>query len=158
MGKKLIIRGADWIWNALNFETIGKLFDSLEGLGETSIAYTYVYKQPVPAGRLSFYLQASGAAEVPFHFKVFSKAGSTLTQVSDNLVTVKTNQWNDLGIDVTEGQYIGIYRGDTTKVKYKTEEVPGLPHFSAASGDASTVDYTTDFNTHFAFVFGIKIP
>lgn len=155
MGKQLIIKGADWMESALNVLTIGKLFTSLSGVPKSTLSYTYVYKKPVPAGRVLFYYQSETSGTALFEFKVFTKSDNTLTQNSYVAKTVQKNTWVDLGIDVQDGQYLGIFGGDSG-IAYEASTDPEIPPFAAASGNKTTVDYTTNYATHFSFLFAIK--
>ena len=154
MGKKLIIPGADFKNDALNFETIGKTLPSLEGLPTTALNYTYVYKKALPAGNVSFFFQSS-IGSATFAFKVFELTNGTLTQVgADVQKSIESGKWVDSGITLTEGQYIGLYGG--ASIAYAASTDQEIPHLAATAGNVSSVDYSTDFATNFSFVFGIK--
>ena len=154
MGKKLIIPGADFINDALNFETIGKTFPSLEGLPTTALGFTYVYKKALPAGNVSFYFQ-SAINSATFAFKVFELSNGTLTQVgADVQKNIESGKWVDLGITLTDGQFIGLFGGEGVAYAASTDQE--IPHLAATAGNVSSVDYSTDFATQFSFVFGIK--
>lgn len=155
MGKKIVIKGADWMMDAVNVETIGKFYSSLEGLPQTDLGFTYVYKQPLNAGRILFYYQSATSGSATFKFKLFTKSGNTFTQVTETSYAVTKNQWVDIGLNASEGQYIGIYGGDDY-ICYSAGGEYGIPHFSATQGNVTSVDATTDFSTWFSFVVAIK--
>ena len=155
MGKKLIIKNVDWFADAINFLTIGKLFDSLSGLDVQPLTYTYVYKYALPKGKVFFNFQSS-LGSATFTFKVFTLSGNQFKQVGvDKVVNVKSGEWVDINLSVEDGQYIGIYGGNG--VAFAASSDDEIPHLSATANNVSVVDATTDFATQFSFLFGIAV-